>query len=382
MQDEVETKPILRRTNMDRSALAWHALVLACKDPRSDDELQEFVGVLRDPGFHLGEMIEQAMRHRLSYRVSAIFNRVRRDAGLPPSLVALMREGLHYNQNRLRAFRQAAAELAAALEERGIAFAFTKGLALESTVYRGEGTRHMNDVDLMIAPESREAVRDVLLGAGYATGDYNWDARRLEPLRRTTEVMYQMFPDHLPKFLKVLPDPVVPPIAFDVANSLTWHTSDWQVPVSAALARVERFEAGGARLPRMSWDYSFLFLVLHFFREAWFVEHIGDGKDVTLAKVADLHLSWKHHREEILAAGLRERIAEHALQAPAAWVLAHVDRTLGSTMLAEVGLEEHAGPEWLASLHGGSAGRAVCAVSMEERLRSTNRRTLVVEPAR
>jgi hypothetical protein len=132
----------------------------------------------------------------------------------------------------------------------------------------------------------------------------------------------------------------------------------------------------------MSWDYSFLFLVLHFFREAWHVEHIGAGKDVTLAKVADIHLSWRYHREEILAAGLRERIAEHALKGPAAWVLAHIDRTLGTTMVAELGLEEHAAPEWLASLHGGSAGRVVCAVSMEERLRSRDRRTVVVGPAR
>jgi hypothetical protein len=366
---------------MDSSALAWHALVLACKDPRSEDELRELVGVLRDPGFHLGEMIEQAMRHRLSYRVAAVFARVRREAMLPPSLVALLREGLHYNENRMRAFREAAARLAGKLEERGIGFAFTKGLALESSVYRGEGTRHMNDVDLMIAPGSREAVREVLLEAGYSAGIYDWDTRRVEPLRRRTAVMYEMFPDHLPKFIRAAPDALTPPITFDVASSLTWHTSDWQVPVADALARAERFEAGGARLPRLSWDYSFLFLVLHFFREAWHVEQIGAGKDVTLAKVADIHLSWKYYREEIVAAGLRERIAEHALQAPAAWVLAHVDQAIGSTMLRELGLEEHAGPEWLSSLHGGSAGRVACAVSMEDRLRSKDRRGLVVETA-
>lgn len=362
---------------MDTPGPEWRALVLASKDPRGEAETQELARLLREPGFRTGEFVEEAMRQRLLYRVSAILDETECGGALPSIVCGHLREGRRYNQGRMLALREAARQVGQLLQERGIDFAFTKGIVLESSVYRGEGTRRMNDVDLMISPASREATRQALLDAGYSTGTYDRKAGRLRPLPRETQLTYLLYPDHLPHFSRVVPDSFHPLLTFDVANSLTWQASEWQIPVEAALAAKERFEIGGTPLPRLSWSYSFLFLVLHFFREAWFVEHMERGDDVTLAKAADIYLSWKYHRDEILAGGLRELVASHSLQRPMAWVLSHIDRTLGSTIAAELRLQEHADEAWLSTVQVGPGERAVCLGSMDERLRSRDRRSLI-----
>ncbi len=40
-------------------------------------------------------------------------------------------------------------------------------MTFESTLYGGLGTRHMNDIDFMIAPRDREAVMSVMQELGF-----------------------------------------------------------------------------------------------------------------------------------------------------------------------------------------------------------------------
>lgn len=88
------------------------------------------------------------------------------------------------------------------------------------------------------------------------------------------------------------------------------------------------------------------------------------------------------HRGEIVAGGLPELVAAHGFERPMARVLGHVDRTLGSTTTAELGLEAHADEAWLSSLRGETGGRAEPAGRMAERLHSRDRRGTVREGAR
>ena len=79
---------------------------------------------------------------------------------------------------------------------RGIPFVVTKGIAFESTLYGGLGTRFMNDIDFMIAPRDREAAMGVMQELGFGTF-FEWakDPRR-------EEISSRLNPDHLPKLAR------------------------------------------------------------------------------------------------------------------------------------------------------------------------------------
>ena len=121
--------------------------------------------------------------------------------------------------------------MAQGLAGRGIHFVVTKGMTFESTLYGSLGTRHMNDIDFMIAPRDREAVLSVMQELGFRPF-FEWakDARR-------EEISSRLNRDHLPKLAREIDQPGTRTIQIDVANSLTWTKSPFDVPVEEALER-------------------------------------------------------------------------------------------------------------------------------------------------
>src|SRR5204863_1727160 len=116
-----------------------------------------------------------------------------------------------------------------------IHFVVTKGMTFESTLYGGLGTRHMNDIDFMIAPRYRDPVMNVMQQLGFHPFfDWAKDARR-------EEISSRLNRDHLPKLAREIDQPGVQLINIDIANSLTWTKSPFDVPVEEALeSRIEQ----------------------------------------------------------------------------------------------------------------------------------------------
>lgn len=329
---------------------------------------------MRDPRLNLGDLLEQAIRHRLLCRLAALLADPKWDEILPTAVHFHLMESRLVNEHRVRALRSAAVEVAEVLSRETIPFVFTKGIVLESTVYRGEWTRRLGDIDVMVHERDLRRVEAALRACGFKTGTYDWLSRRVLPLGRKEEVRYAMSPDHLPHFYREVDDAVVPYIKVDVSCSMTWHRSDWQIPSEAVLAVTDRFTINGVDCPRMTWPLTFLFTVLHVFREAWFEDNIGDGLDVTLAALADVFLLWRDHQESIVDALLQSYLSTYGLQRPVAWVAAHVDRTLGSRILEELDLARFADNTWLRSLRAVSGGLVSYAGNMRERLQARDRR--------
>ena len=69
-------------------------------------------------------------------------------------------------------------------------------MTFESTLYGSLGTRHMNDIDFMIAPRDREEVMNGLQELGFRTF-FEWakDPRR-------EEISSRLNRDHLPKLIR------------------------------------------------------------------------------------------------------------------------------------------------------------------------------------
>ena len=358
----------------DRSLGAeWTILELLARGIVDDPERQMARDLLLTDTLDWGELLEQALRHKMVPMLAhhIISTGLRFD--VPMSIYQHLESALEWNRWQIELFRGETVRVAQGLAGRGIPFVVTKGMAFESTLYGSLGTRHMNDIDFMIAPRDREAVMSVMQELGFRPF-FEWakDPRR-------EEISSRLNPDHLPKLARAIDQPGTRTIQVDVANSLTWTRSPFDVPVGEALQDpVEQSVPGmpGVGVPCFRPIYQFLFTVLHLFREAWLQKFVDFGNDVSLMKFGDVVRLIDQHRDELTDGELLRTMEAHNLTDAVAWVLRRLDETFQTHTLELLGLEKHGDEERLARQMQSSGYVRASGQSMRERLQSKTRGSL------
>ena len=317
-----------------------------------------------------GELLEQALRHKmlpmLSYHIISAGLRF----DVPTAIYQHLESVLEWNRCQIDVFRREAVRIAKGLADRGVHFVVTKGITFESTLYASLGTRQMNDIDLMIAPPDRDAVMNVMQELGFRPF-FNWakDARR-------EEISSRLNRDHLPKLMRTIDQPGSQTVQIDIANSLTWTKSPFDVPVDQALENVAEQAVPGlpaVRLPCFRATYQFLFTVLHLFREAWLQKFVDFGTDVGLMKFGDVIRLVDHDRSELTDGELLQIMKTHNVTDPVAWVLRQLDETFQMRTLELLELEEYGDEKLLASQKQSTAYVSTSGQSMRQRLQSKSR---------
>ncbi|MER5431783.1 nucleotidyltransferase family protein [Streptomyces sp. NPDC002588] len=347
----------------------WQVLKLVARTQGLDQEPDDSAGLLRRKGFDHGRLVEQAMRQGLLAALADFVLRHDLRRALPARLRNPVATYLQVSKYRAARLTSEAARISAALTTAGLPAAWTKGVVLQSTLYDGTGTRTFNDIDLMIHPRERTTLPERLVDLGYTPDvTYHQPSGTLRPTSRASRRIYQLSPDHLPHFHRLGTDPVVPCIAVDVANSLTWHHSSWQVPMDDVLADLRAVDLGAdTRLPALSSWHSFLFTCLHLFREGW-TQRTAELKDVSLAQFADVLREWERASGPVRSRIARET-AEHGLEQPLAWVCGHTDALFGTRITEELRLGGQATRRWLAAMLGSDGRIRQWSGDMEHRLR-------------
>ena len=348
----------------------WTILELLARGIVDHSKRQMFCDLVVGGNLNWGELLEQALRHKmlpmLAYHI--ISANLRFD--VPRSVYQHLESALDWNRCQIEIFRRETVRVSHGLVGRGIRFVVTKGMAFESTLYGGLGTRHMNDIDFMIAPRDREAVLGVMGDLGFRPF-FEWakDPRR-------EEISSRLNPDHLPKLAREIDQPGTRIINVDVANSLTWTKSPFDVPVEEALDdSVEQPVPGmpGMKIPCFRPKYQFLFTVLHLFREAWLQKFVDFGTDVGLMKFGDVIRLIDQNRNELTDDQLLRIMEAHRITHAVAWVLRHLDETFQTRTLELFALEKHGNEELLTSQMQSSAYVRAWGQSMRERLQSKSR---------
>ncbi|MDT0266095.1 nucleotidyltransferase family protein [Streptomyces sp. DSM 44915] len=337
--------------SLSESGRVWRALELLSVSDPGDSTFAEAADLLKQ-GADPDNLLSQAVRHGLVPAVADLLAQ----SGITQSVSSRMRLFLlncHYaNRKKNELATREATVLHGALAEAGVRAAFTKGVVGHLSLYGGRGTRVFNDIDMM-AEGDAETIAKVLDGQGYAKNKrYDPGLHQLVDLPRRDQVMYRLSPDHLPHFMRVLDGECVPFLMVDVAFSLTWHASPWQIPTEDALRELVEVPVPevGTSLPTLHPVYEFLFAAFHLFREAW-VERTILKSDVRLTQFADLLRVWRRH-----ASGHRDavvdRVAAHGLQLPLVWACAHTDTLFGSDLVGELGLDGYRDQDWLRTARG------------------------------
>jgi hypothetical protein len=348
----------------------WAILELLARGIVDDRERQMIRDLLLADTLDWGELLEQALRHKMLPMLSHHVISEGLRFYVPTSIFQHLESALEWNRWQIEVLRRETVRAAQGLGGRGIRFVVTKGMAFESTLYGSLGTRYMNDIDFMIAPRDRETVLSVMKELGFRPF-FNWakDPRR-------EEISSRLNPDHLPKLARAIDPSGIQMIMVDIANSLTWTRSPFHVPVEEALKDpVEQPVPGlpGVGVPCFRPAYQFLFTVLHLFREAWLQKFVDFGSDVGLMKFGDVIRLVDRDRDELTDGELLRTMEAHSVTRPVAWVLRHLDETFHTNMLELLALEKHGDEELLASQMQSSGYVGASGQSMRERLQSKAR---------
>ena len=351
----------------------WTILELLARGIANDSERQTVRDLLVTDRLNWGELLEQGLRHKMLPMLAhhIILENLRFE--VPTSIYQHLESVLEWNRWQIEVFRLEAVRVAKGLASRGIHFVVTKGIAFESTLYDNLGTRYMNDIDFMIAPRDREVVLSAMQELGFRPF-FEWakDARR-------EEISSRLNRDHLPKLARDVDQPGVRLINVDIANSLTWTKSPFDVPVEEALEH--RVEQPVPAMPEVTLPcfrpiYQFLFTVLHLFREAWLQKFVEFGNDVSLMKFGDVIRLLDRNRNELTDGELVRTMEAHGVTDAVAWVLRHLDETFHTGTLALLALEKHGDEGSLAAQMQSSGYVRAGGRSMRERLQSKARGSL------
>ncbi len=349
-------------TEIPRAAGAeWKILEAMARMTAGDDGADEAVArFLADPAFRWGALLEIALRNKLQGLLAHMLLEESYREVVPDRLKSWLFDMRALNRQRIRLYADEAAAVARRLEAEGVPAALRKGLLFEHLLYGGRGLRVFSDMDLLVFPEDRGRAARALAEFGYEIGDYDLHHDRILPHERRTLITYRLNPDHAPRMVRATGDPVVRYLEVDIACSLTWTRSEYEVPLGPAMARRGRLTLPSAPegVPVLAPEYVLVDGIMHLFREAFVESSLAAANAVALSGFLDVLLLWRWYRREHDPAVFTARVVELGLEAPAAWVLAHVDRLLGSRTVEEAGLASHADDAWLATLRraGGGSG--------------------------
>lgn len=360
----------------------WTLLELLCLGLTTPREQERFEELVRSDDLHWGELLEQALRHKMLPTLAFYVSSAELEDVVPPLIMAHLQSLLDLNRRKIAIFRKEAARIVRAFDEQGTRFAARKGITLESTLYKGNGNRRLRDLDFMIAPGDRDAVTNVMSDLGYQIGYYDWYTNAMKPLTRREMVTYRLNPDHMPMFALATSDPVVRYIDVDFACSLTWSRSPFDVPIETALAEIFHQPIPGfsdVELPCFSPVFQFIDVILHLFREAWVEGGANWKKDITLMQFGDVIHLWRANQETFKAKGLVQTLERFEIVDPVLWVLEHTDRTFHTSITSALGLKGRVTESWLASARAPGDKLREWKGSMRERLHCKDRRKLFMQ---
>ena len=375
-------------TSYLNSRSEWLLLELITLKPESSKEKETFDKLMKSNGLNWGELLEQALRHKILPLLAFDTTSNQFIETLPKLVRRHLRTTLDLNKYNNTILYNEAARIIKILESQDVRFVGTKGITLESTIYNNNGSRRLGDMDFMVLPKYRNVITRTMSQLGYQMGGFNWSTYKVRPLNREEKTIFKLNPDHLPHFIKLTEDPVVPFVDVDFANSLTWTCSPFNVPIEDALAEIVYQPIPGisdVQMPCFNSKFQFIFTILHLFREAWvfregWVDTINDGweTDVTLSKFADVIRLWKAYEKELNTPEFIQILEKYEIMNPILWVLEHTDRTFNTNILPTLGLEGRVTEEWLHSA-GGLGGKLIqWKGTMRERLYCKDRRKLFI----
>jgi hypothetical protein len=356
---------------------------------RTSPTIEEIVAA-HDIGW--GRVIEYALLHKIMPMVSkAMASRFHipsintRYHHMPNFVGGHFASAWLANRHKVRVFRQAVAPIITALDQQGIPYVCTKGFVFEHTIYGGDGSRNFDtDVDFLVHPDASGEVERTLKGLRYQQGFADPIKGEIHPHARKDVMTYALHRDHLLPFVLSTGDKVFPYVYVDVACSFTWAGDSNSLDIGDALARrslVTLPALGDAAIDayRFAPTEELIFTALHLFREAWFDRWARIQQDVNMMKFSDVLRVFDANRAHYVCGDFRRHLEGSGILRPFAWVMTHLDRSLGTDLCGDMMLTGVVDEPYLHSAHDPARGTRRWRGTMRDRLWNPARQDFFVD---
>lgn len=188
---------------------------------------------------------------------------------------------------KLVAQKKSINEVSKLFRENNIKHAFLKGSVLNTVIYP-EGTRISNDTDVLISPSQISEVEKLLSSIGFIQGNYNKVTDTIEKASINRKMYLRMNTHEVQSFSR-----------YEETRFLHINTIDINFKLSAnddveitelLLNNVIELNTNGVHLYTLNWDYFFIQLASHLYREARLATKIISGSDMHFYKFYDFYM--------------------------------------------------------------------------------------------
>lgn len=339
---------------------------------------EELTRLLKDNRINWGELIEQAIYHKLLPMLSWNLLKENTFELVPPFLNQYFKNILDLNRHKTNIQKAETVRIVHALNKKNIKFAITKGMILESTLYNSDGYRYLSDIDFMINADDKNNVLEIMDSIGYKVGMLDWRTHTIKELSREKHLIYTTTNDHVPEHLIEIDDPIIRYVSVGFAMSFSWSGSPYNVDISKAFEKLIYNKVSGyeeALFPSLNHAYHFVFVVIHLFKHAWLDSMQKWKNDVNLIKFADVMRLWNKFdiqiKEEIF-----DIIEQFSIEEPLFWVARHTDDLFGTNITKELKLTNNVNPNILHKAYDRRGNAISWKGTMRNRLQLKERKSI------
>lgn len=149
-------------------------------------------------------------------------------------------------------------------------------------IYRDYGIRGTNDFDFLINREDVQLLDLELKKLGFEQGKYSRKSNSVEKFSSEKKMLYKMKMYNLLPYVKVLDNPLLQTVIFDVSHSLDFSLN--RLPIKEMIEQADFSD----RIPCLSPEHFFVHMCCHHYREASHASWIMIGNDLNLIKFCDV----------------------------------------------------------------------------------------------
>ena len=330
---------------------------------------------------HWGELIEQAMNHKMFPMLCHQFLKEDFFCYVPPFINQYFKQITDLNAIKNKIIKQEVLTISELLQRDNVSFVATKGVVLDYELYDGNGSRFLSDGDFIADFAFEKNIVKILEKSGYYAGSVDWRKNCARKLTREEFLLYGNTKDKLPEYLKPINNPITTYVSLGFSGSLTWAGCEYNVDVKEVLNNVvlQKLDADfEQKAPVLDVPYHFIYIMLHLYKHAW-IKHLSKWKnDVNLVKFGDVYRYWSKYKE-ILRKELPSIVAKYNLERVVAWVLYHTGEIFKEDILKYLNISPVVDENYYNSAGDSFGGIRFWSGTMRERLYSKNRETLFKE---
>ena len=186
-------------------------------------------------------------------------------------------------------------KIAKSLEKENIKYVILKGFHLKNIIYNNSfNERPYNDIDILIEKKDIIKLKKILEENGYIQGDLDKKNLNIISYDRYQELNYLMLSHQIPQFIKKS-------IYYDISpNNLLFIDINFSVfeggkkvnPINTReflSNRIERKNNYGTTYYSLNYEYDFIQLLYHIYKDINYDSKIKKGEDLVLLRFYDLH---------------------------------------------------------------------------------------------